>query len=144
MGLSYKPFSHVTEESQGLYITDTLSKAGARVVGFDPLAGEMAHSELHGKIVVLDSIEECLKQAEAVLITTPDPAFKNLKTADFKNEHAEILVFDFWRILANELSDQKNINYIGFGRSTDDKANTKVLKTLWGGTEKETFQTNGK
>ena len=37
LGLSYKPFSHVTEESQGIYIADALSKAGARVVGYDPL-----------------------------------------------------------------------------------------------------------
>lgn len=144
LGLSYKPFSHVTEESQALYIADALSKAGARVVGFDPLAGEMAFNELHGQIVVLDSVEKCLKQAEAVLITTPDPAFKDLKAEDFLNERAEVLVVDFWRILKEELTGKDHIKYVGFGHSEDDQENTRRLRELWGGTEKETFQTTGK
>ena len=144
LGLSYKPFSHVTEESQGLYIAQTLSKAGARVVGFDPLAGEMAFNELHGQIVILNSIEECLKQAEAVLITTPDPVFKELTAEDFKNDRAEVLVFDFWRILQEKLSGQKYIKYIAFGYGEDDLASTARLKELWGGTAKESFQTSGK
>ena len=144
LGLSYKPFSHVTEESQALYIAQALSKAGARVVGFDPLAGEMALNELHGQIVVLDSIEECLSQAEAVLITTPDRAFKNLTAEDFRNEYAEVLVVDFWRLLQDKLTGQPNLKYVAFGFGDDDQANTKRLKELWGGTEREVFQTNAK
>ena len=143
LGLSYKPFSHVTEESQALYIAGALSKAGARVVGFDPLAGEMALNELHGQIVVLDSIEKCLQQADAVLIATPDPAFKDLTAEDFRNEHAEVLVVDFWRLLKDKLTNQPNIKYVAFGYG-DNQANTKRLKELWSGTAKETFQTSGK
>lgn len=144
LGLSYKPYSHVTEESQALFIAQALSKAGARVVGFDPLAREMALNELQGQIVILDSIEECLKQAEAVLITTPDPEFKNLTAEDFKNERAEVLVVDFWRILKDALKNKSGIKYVPFGYGIDDEENTRVLKTLWGGTLKETFQTSGK
>jgi len=144
LGLSYKPFSHVTEESQALYIAQALSKAGARVVGFDPLAGEMALNDLHGQIVVLDSIEKCLEQADAVLIATPDPAFKNLIAADFRNDRSEILVIDFWRLLKDQLTNQKNIKYVAFGYDEDEQANAKRLKELWGGTAKEVFQTSGK
>jgi len=144
LGLSYKPFSHVTEESQALFIANALSKAGARVVGFDPLAGEMALNELHGQIVVLDSVEECLRQAEAVLITTPDPFFENLTAEHFRNERAEVLVIDFWRLLKDKLTNQPHIKYVPFGYSDDDQANTKRLKELWGGVEKDNFQTNSK
>jgi UDPglucose 6-dehydrogenase len=143
LGLAYKPFSHVTEESQALYIAGALSKAGARVVGFDPLAGEMALNELHGQIVVLDSIEKCLQQADAVLIATPDPAFKDLTAEDFRSDHAEILVVDFWRLLKDKLTNQPNIKYVAFGYG-DEQTNAKRLKELWGGTAKETFQTSGK
>lgn len=144
LGLAYKPFSHVTEESQGLYIAQTLSKAGARVVAFDPLGEEMALGELQGQIVILNSIEECLKQAEAVLITTPDPVFKNLSAENFKNERAEILVIDFWRILQEKLENQKHIKYIAVGRGQNDRENSARLRELWGGTEREVFQTSGK
>ena len=144
LGLSYKPFSHVTEESQGVYIAKHLSKNGVRVVAFDPMSGEMALDEIRRNIVVLDSIEECLNQAEAVLITTPDPFFKELTAESFKNERAEVLVFDFWRILQEKLAGQKHIKYVAFGNGEDDRANTARLNELWGGTAKEVFQTSGK
>ncbi|CAN5263511.1 UDP-glucose/GDP-mannose dehydrogenase family protein [soil metagenome] len=144
LGLSYKPFSHVTEESQGVYIAKQLSKNGIRVVGFDPMSGEMSLDEIRRNIVVLDSVGECLKQAEAVLITTPDPIFKELKAENFKNDRAEVLVVDFWRILQEKLSGQKHIKYVAFGNGEDDIANTARLNQLWGGTAKEIFQTSGK
>ena len=144
LGLSYKPFSHVTEESQGVFIAKQLSKNGVRVVAFDPMSNEMALEEIRRHIVVLDSVEECLKQAEAVLITTPDPFFKELTAENFKNERAEVMVFDFWRILQEKLAGQKHIKYIAFGNSEDDRANNAKLNKLWGGTAKEVFQTSGK
>jgi len=144
LGLSYKPFSHVTEESQGVYIAKHLSKNGIRVVAFDPMSKEMALEEIRRDIVVLDSIEECLKQAEAVLITTPDPFFNQLTAENFRNERAEVLVFDFWRLLSEKLSGQKHIKYVAFGNSEDDTENTARLNELWGGTAKEIFQTSGK
>ncbi|MDQ3133030.1 MAG: nucleotide sugar dehydrogenase [Acidobacteriota bacterium] len=144
LGLSYKPFSHVTEESQGVFIAKQLSKNGVRVVAFDPMSNEMALEEIRRHIVVLDSVEECLKQAEAVLITTPDPFFKELTSENFKNERAEVMVFDFWRILQEKLAGQKHIKYIAFGNSEDDRANNAKLNKLWGGTAKEVFQTSGK
>lgn len=144
LGLAYKPFSHVTEESQGLYIAQALSKAGARVLAFDPLAEEMALGEVEGQIVILNSIEECLKQAEAVVITTPDPVFKNLTAEDFVNERAEVFVIDFWRIMQESLKNQKHVKYFAVGRGQNDAENTERLRQLWGGTEKEVFQTSGK
>lgn len=133
LGLSYKPYSHVTEESQGVAVARQLSKSGLRIVAFDPMSSQMDIEELKREIVVLDSVEECLGQAEAVLITTPDPVFKELTAQDFANEWAEVLVFDFWRILRNKLEGQPNIKYVGIGMSEDDAANTARLKKLWWG-----------
>ncbi len=132
LGLSYKPDSHVVEESQGLYIARALNKAGARVVGYDPLAGDMARAELHDQAVILDSMEDCLQQAEVVLVTTPDTAFKDLKAEDFLNDKPAVTVVDFWRLLAPALQGQKNIRYIPIGRSIDDVANTARMAELWG------------
>ena len=133
LGLSYKPFSHVTEESQGVYIAQHLSKSGVRVVAYDPMSGEMALDEIRRNIVVLDSVGECLNQAEAVLITTPDPAFDDLTASDFKNEWSEVLVFDFWRKFTGRLKGKTGIKYVGIGTSEDDDANTARLKKLWWG-----------
>lgn len=137
LGLAYKPFSHVTEESQGLYLAKALAKAGARVVAYDPLAGETARAELGDQVVILDSVADCLAQAEVVLIATPDPAFRALTAADFGDKKSLVTVVDFWRILAKELAGQPNIRYIPVGRSVDDAVNAARLAELWSGAAQE-------
>ncbi len=131
LGLSYKPDSHVTEESQGVYIARHLSKSGIRVVAYDPMSTDMEIEELRRGIIVLDSIEECLSQAEAVLITTPDPAFHALTANDFRNEWSQVLVVDFWRLLRDNLAGQQHIRYLGVGLSEDDAANSVRLRSIW-------------
>ncbi len=134
LGLSYKPYSHVTEESQGVFVARKLSKSGARVVAYDPLANEMARADLGDQVVVLDSLQMCLDQADMVLITTPDPIFKAMTVADFDGK-STITVVDFWRILDNQLSGQPNIEYLPLGRSIEDGVNSKRLDDLWRSTE---------
>ena len=133
LGLAYKPHSHVTEESQGLAIAQHLSRNGLRVVAFDPLSAEMSLAGIRRDILVLDSVEECLSQAETVVITTPDPMFDSLRPEDFKNPWATVRVFDLWRRLASVLHGQPHINYTGIGLSTDDERNSANLKELWWG-----------
>jgi len=138
LGLAYKPFSHVVEESQGMYIAKALSKAGARVVAYDPLANGTARPELRDQAVILDSVRDCLEQAEVVLITTPDPAFRALTAADFSNKESTVTVVDFWRILDKELAGRPNIRYIPIGRSVNDAANAARLDELWNRVTRET------
>jgi UDPglucose 6-dehydrogenase len=133
LGLSYKPFSHVTEESQGVYIAEQLSKHGARVIAYDPMSRQMNLEDIRRNVVVLDSIKECLEQAEAVIITTPDPAFKTLRAEDFKNQWASVLVVDFWRILQEELQNAEHVNYVPIGRDQNEEDNTARLRNLWCG-----------
>ncbi|MDQ3061307.1 MAG: UDP-glucose/GDP-mannose dehydrogenase family protein [Acidobacteriota bacterium] len=132
LGLAYKPSSHVVEESQGVYLAKSLSEAGARVVAYDPLANKSANAELRGKIVILDSAKKCLEQADIVLITTADVEFKKLTADDFNTNGKNIVVYDFWRILKNELSNQQNIKYLAIGCSNDSKAQAEFLTQLWG------------
>ncbi|MCE5249351.1 nucleotide sugar dehydrogenase [bacterium] len=129
LGLAYKPYSDVVEESQSLYIAQALSEAGVRVIGYDPLAGNAARNEIGDRTVILDSLRECLDQADVVLITTPDPEFKALRAEDFGDK--KVVVFDFWRILEKELAGKATIRYIPVGRSVDDKTNRDRLFSLW-------------
>ena len=131
LGLAYKPFSSVVEESQGIFLARALSKVGARVVAYDPLAFESAKTELRDQAVVLDSVSSCLKQADVVIITTPDPVFRELKASDFENGKSKVTVVDFWRILDEELAGKPGIDYIPVGRSLVDEANASALAKLW-------------
>jgi len=131
LGLSYKPFSCVVEESQGIFLARALSKQNLIVTGFDPLANENAKSVMGDDIEIKNSLNECLEQADAVLITTQDPAFANLKLQDFQNAKHDVLVVDFWRILDQELSGKPGIRYIPVGRGDDSQNNTVCLKNMW-------------
>lgn len=129
LGLAYKPFSHIIEESQGVMVAKMLSGAGVRVIAYDPLTADGARSDLAYHALVFDSVDECLAQADCVLITTPDPVFKALKAERFGTK--PVTVVDFWRILDRELTGKTNIRYIPIGRSTDDETNSARLRKLW-------------
>jgi len=128
LGLAYKPFSHVIEESQGIVLAKALSKHGARVVAHDPLASAMASQELKDQGLVLNSLEDCLTQATTVIVTTPDPVYLALTANDFR---AGATVVDCWRLLAPALSNAPNIRYVAIGRSVNDDANRDRLAALW-------------
>lgn len=130
LGLAYKPFSHVVEESQSIHLARMLSELGASVIGYDPLANETARAELGEQVIVLDSLEDCLSRADIVVIATPDPVFRGLRRTHFGREG--MIVMDCWRILEKELRDYEKVIYIPIGKSVHDEANAKQLAGLWG------------
>ena len=131
LGLAYKPFSHVTEESQGVQIAEHLAQRGFRVVAFDPMSAEMSVSEHGWSFLVLDSLSDCLLQAQTVVITTPDPVFAGLTEKDFENQWASVRLFDLWRLLRNGLEGASRIEYRGTGLGHDHDSATKRLRDLW-------------
>ncbi len=129
LGMAYKPYSHVIEESHSVFLARALANAGFRVVVYDSLAGDMVRNELKDKVVVLSSLKDCLEQADIFLVTTPDPEFKALSANDFKGRH--VTVVDFWRILDKKINDLTNLHYIPVGRSINDSENESRLVQLW-------------
>lgn len=131
LGLAYKPYSHVVEESQGIHLALEFAAHGFRVIGYDPLANEGARHELTDKVVVLDDMHACLEQANAVIITTPDPAFCRLAAEDFHTQ-PPMLVFDCWRILRGKLEADPAVCYVPLGVGMSSGDNQVRLQKLWG------------
>ena len=129
LGLAYKPFSHVIEESQAILIAKSLLERGVRVLAYDPLAGASANLELGGRALIMDNACDCLRDADVVLVATPDPEFTRLTARDFRRDGKPVLVVDFWRILSAELSGVDGIEYMPYGRG--GAAADDVLKKLW-------------
>jgi UDPglucose 6-dehydrogenase len=128
LGLAYKPFSHVIEESQAIKIVKSFLEHGARVLGYDPLAGQAANVELGGRALIMDNLCDCLRSADVVLVATPDPEFRTLTPRDFRQGGRPVLVVDFWRILSEQLSSVAGIDYLPYGRGGSDAT---VFKQLW-------------
>ncbi len=131
LGLAYKPHSHVVEESQALYLARALAAAGVRVVGYDPLANEMARHDLTDKVVILEDLASCLQQADAVVITTPDPQFGDLQAADFPQKSPPVVVYDCWRILREKLESADHLRYVALGVGADEPSHRTRLQELW-------------
>lgn len=129
LGMAYKPYSHVIEESHSVFLVRAMANAGFRVVVYDSLAGDMVRNELKDKVVVLNSLKDCLDQADIFLLTTPDPEFKALSGNNFKRR--KVTVIDFWRIFDKKSNGFANINYIPIGRSINDSENESRLVQLW-------------
>jgi UDPglucose 6-dehydrogenase len=131
LGLAYKPLSHVIEESAGMYLCLSLASSGFRVIGYDPLAAAEAQAALRMHALVADSLAACLQDAECVLVTTPDEAFKALKPADFLGAKKSVTVVDFWRCLPEVVRRHPQIQYVPMGRCLDDAMAVRKLETLW-------------
>lgn len=133
LGLAYKPLSHVIEESAGIYLCRALADAGLRVIGYDPLATQEARIALRDHALVTDSIQNCLQDAECVLVTTPDDVYKALKAEDYSGNKKTVTVVDFWRCLSESVRNHPKIRYVPMGRCIDDETASKKLEGLWRG-----------
>jgi UDPglucose 6-dehydrogenase len=133
LGLSYKPASHVLEESQGLALARVLADRGARVRAFDPLAARSAAPHLEPQVMIVDSLREAVAGAEVVFVTNPDPAFTSLTAEMLQPARGPVTVVDFWRKHRGALDGAANVRYVPFGcLPSDDAAATNLLRELWG------------
>ncbi|MBF0233640.1 MAG: UDP-glucose/GDP-mannose dehydrogenase family protein [Desulfamplus sp.] len=131
LGLAYKPHSHVVEESPGIALCKELSSAGFRVLAYDPLAGETADPILKYHVMVTRSLQESLKDAQTIMVTTCDPLFLRLTAADILGDKKKVTVVDFWRAMCLEIVNHPNIIYIPVGCCIEDIAAKNVLESLW-------------
>jgi UDPglucose 6-dehydrogenase len=130
LGLSYKPFSNSIEASQAMMMATAFLDRGMRVLAYDPLAGEAAALEFGGRAQIMDSARGCLRDADVVLIGTPDPEFKQLHARDFRQHGRPVVVVDFWRILSPQLSGADGIEYVPYGQAPATLT-AGALQELW-------------
>jgi len=131
LGLSYKPLSHIVEESQGVALALAMAEAGMRVIGYDPLASDGARSAFRDKALVAESIDAALVDAAVVVVATPDACFRVLTAEDFLGGKESVTVVDCWRCLDASVTNHPKINYMPFGRCSDDAPAARVLEALW-------------
>jgi UDPglucose 6-dehydrogenase len=112
LGLSYKPETSVIEASQPVALARRLSEAGYSVVTYDPKATAPEGARFR----CATTAEECARQAELLLVTTPWKEFRELSPAFLVRESGRVVVVDCWRILPREAFDSvADVVYPGVG-----------------------------
>ena len=131
LGLAYKPLSHIVEESPGVYLARAMADAGYRVIGYDPLANESARVPLQYHALIAESLDQCLQDADVVLVTTRDDKFRALTATDFLQGRGGVTVIDFWRCLSDSVATTPGIRYVPIGRCLEDESAADSIRRLW-------------
>ena len=111
LGVSYKPFTDVVEESSGLILAEALKGKGIGLNLYDPLALKNAEKILGSSGVEYDkNLKDCILNSDILVIATNWPEFENIDVDWLK----EKVIIDPWRMIdARTLT--KNITYLPLG-----------------------------
>lgn len=102
LGLSYKPNTPVTEESQGLSLARSLVALGYRVRASDPEALVGLSEKISCEIELIENSASAINGADVLVIMTP---WLSYKTLDFNSFHLKAIV-DPWRIVDPDKLDK--------------------------------------
>ena len=75
LGLAFKSGTSDARKSPAIQIANIFAERGATVVAYDPQATEEAKHDLLSSVQIAPSIDECIKDADAVVIGTDWPEF---------------------------------------------------------------------
>jgi UDPglucose 6-dehydrogenase len=118
LGLSFKPNTDDLREALSLQIARTLSPLGARVVGYDPVAGKKAAARRLSSLKVVFDPYDALSGAHAAVVVTE---WEEIRTLDLKRaaalmEAPKVLV-DGRNVLESREVRAAGIRYRGFGQA---------------------------
>jgi UDPglucose 6-dehydrogenase len=117
LGLAFKPDTDDMREATSLVLAARLQGEGAHVRVYDPIAGDQARELLPGA-KVCDSTLEALDGADAAVLVTEWPEFKDLDWAgEAKDRMANPIVVDGRNFLDGDALKAAGFVYEGVGRS---------------------------
>lgn len=112
LGLAYKPFTDVVDESTGLHLAKLFLKLGISLNLYDPLALKNAQKELGNGAGYMKSLRDCIATSDILVITTNWPEFSKINKSWL--EKRPKVVIDPWRII-NTQNLTKNVTYLPLG-----------------------------
>jgi UDPglucose 6-dehydrogenase len=115
-GLSFKPRTDDVREAPALYVIEALLKAGAKVVAYDPVAGEAFDRTLQDKRVhYTNDAYAMLEGVDALVVMTEWDEFR---TADLGLMHRAMkgnLIVDGRNIFERSEAEESGFKYFGIG-----------------------------
>ncbi|MEA2449647.1 MAG: UDPglucose 6-dehydrogenase [Thermoleophilaceae bacterium] len=116
LGVAFKPNTDDIREATSLVLAGRLQSEGAHVRVYDPIASARA-SGLLGGARVCDSAVEALDGADAIVLVTEWPEFRELDwEGDVKNRVGRPLIVDGRNFLDRERLTRAGYTYEGVGR----------------------------
>jgi UDPglucose 6-dehydrogenase len=114
-GLSFKPKTDDMREAPSLVIIDDLVANGASVVAYDPVAMHETQKMIGGKIEYADDMYEALKNADALVLITEWPEFRNPDFEKIAGLLKNKVIFDGRNIFDSKELTENGFAYFGIG-----------------------------
>ncbi len=121
-GLAFKPNTDDMREAPAITLIDDLTKAGATVSAFDPIAKETAPTALEesgvdmSKVKFVDKRYDSLENANALVLVTEWNDFRHPDFELIASKLSDKIVFDGRNIWMPELVRRSGMEYMGIGR----------------------------
>jgi len=115
LGLAFKPNTDDIRNSPAIKIIEKLAGDGANIKVYDPQAMANAQKTLTN-ITYCQTVNEAIKDSEALLICTEWDEFKNLNLADILKMMATPIIFDGRNIFDQKTARELGFKYFGIGR----------------------------
>jgi UDPglucose 6-dehydrogenase len=113
LGLTYKPGTDTLRRSTSVELCQWLVEQGARVTAHDPRVRSLP-PELARSVRLVSAVDDALRGARAIVISTPWPEYKSLQAETLLALAAEPVVIDANRVAFPAL-DVPSIEYVSVG-----------------------------
>jgi UDPglucose 6-dehydrogenase len=114
LGLTYKPNTDTLRRSESVALCRWLIEQGAIVRAYDPAIREKS-AELPAGLALSASLAEAIVDADAIVVATEWPAFRELTADLLAALGRRPLVLDANRFLAGNLADDGRLHYVAVG-----------------------------
>ena len=115
LGLSYKPGTNALRRSAAVELCHALAARGARVVAFDPVVRDLP-PDLAAVVDLRPSLDDALGGADAAVVATEWPAFRNAPAQSFAVHMRTPFVVDQNAFLSAALEGRGDVHYAALGR----------------------------
>ncbi len=120
LGLAFKPHTDDMREASSIVLASRLVAEGARVVAFDPVAAVRARGVLPAQVEIAGSLEEAVREADAVVIVTEWPEFRAVLDESVRSAMRRPLIVDGRNLLDPDEAVAAGFTYVPIGRADRD------------------------
>ncbi len=115
-GLAFKPYTDDIREAPSIYNINELLQAGAKVQAYDPEAMENIRNIYGDKITLFSDEYNALEGADALLIITEWPVFRQPDFDLMEQKLNQKVIFDGRNLYPTEQMNKLGFRYISIGR----------------------------
>jgi UDPglucose 6-dehydrogenase len=117
LGLTFKANTDDMREAPSITLISSLVQAGARVRAYDPAGMETAKAVLPSEVAYARTPYEAANKADALVLLTDWPQFRNLDFARIARQLDSPVVIDMRNLFDGDSVVDRGLQYFGVGRS---------------------------